>query len=151
MALAFRRQGAEHSLHIGCLQGPDGPGGREQVRVLTRGMYGLRPRDLLLQAARELAASAGYTHLELVSDAQHIHRSLRKRRSFAFCYDAFAREHGATPTLSRCWRIALQRARCPLEQVHARKRAETARRGALLDALRVQLRQACATQARGDY
>lgn len=150
MALAFRQQGHERCLHIGCLQGPDGPRGREQVRALTRGLHGLRPRDLLLEAARELAASAGCTHLELVSDAQHIYRSLRKRRRFAFCYDAFAREHGATPTPTCCWRIALQRNRAPLEQVHARKRAQTARRRALLDELRAQIRDACAAQARGD-
>ena len=147
MVLGFRQHGLGRSLHIGCLQGPDGSGGREQVRALTRAMHGLRPRDLLLEAARELASCSECTHLELVSDAQHIYRSLRKRRRFAFAYDEFAREHGATPAATRCWSISLRRARLPLEQVHARKRAATARRRALLDDLREQIRQACAVPA----
>ncbi len=148
MVLGFRRQAQAHGLYIGCIQGPDGPDARDRVRGLTKALHGARPRDLLLEAVRELARCAGCSRLELVSDAQHIYRSLRKRRSLCFSYDRFAAEAAGQRNAARCWDLPLQAPCRPLGQVDSRKRAVTARRRALLDDLRQQIRDACAGGAR---
>ncbi len=152
MVLGFRKADSTHSLYIGCLQGPDGPESREHVRELTRALHGERPRGLLLEAARELAAAAGCSHLELVGDRQHIYRNLRKRRRLAFSYDHFAVELRAQPDGAQGWRLPLRAPERDLEDVASRKRAQTRRRRELLDAmraqLRTQLRAACAVAPR---
>ncbi len=144
MVLGFRRHASGHSLHIGCLQGPEGPQSREHVRQLTRALHGERPRELLLEAVRELAACAGCSHLELVGDRQHIYRNLRKRRRLAFSYDRFAAELRAQPDGSQGWLLPLRAPVRALDAVASRKRAEAARRRALLESMRAQLRMACA-------
>ena len=147
MVLGFRSHAAGHCLHIGCLQGPDGPDSREYVRELTRALHGERPRELLLEAARELAECAGCSHLELVGDRQHIYRHRRKRRRLAFSYDRFAAEIHATPSGSQGWIVPLRVAPRGLEAVASRKRAATARRRDMVRAMRAQLRAACVAGA----
>lgn len=147
MVLGLRRHAQGRALYVGCVQGPDGPDGREQVRRLTKAFHGQRPRDLLLEVVRELAACAGCAHIEMVSDGQHIYRSWRRRRRFAFSYDRWACELGAVRNARNCWALPLRGALRALEELDSRKRAAARRRRALLEALREQVRQACGAAA----
>lgn len=80
----------EHTLAIGCIQGPAGSGAREAVRELTRQLHGLRPKCLMLALARALARHWELARVLAVGNAAHPLRSVRRR--FVADYDAFWRE-----------------------------------------------------------
>ncbi|WP_199099039.1 DUF535 family protein [Dyella sp. ASV21] len=79
------------TLTIGCIQGPDGEDGRERVRVLTRQMHGMRPKQLMLELAYAFAEAYGIKYVLAVGNEAH---PLHKRRRFLADYDAFWLEQG---------------------------------------------------------
>lgn len=81
----------EHTMAIGCIQGPDGAAARDQVRVLTRQMHGMRPKQLLLVLAYALAGQCGIRHILGISNDAH---PLHGRTRFLADYDAFWQEQG---------------------------------------------------------
>ena len=85
----------ENTMAIGCIQGPDGEQARDHVRVLTRQMHGMRPKQLLLELAYALAGQCGIRHILGISNAAH---PLHGRARFMADYDAFWREQGGCCT-----------------------------------------------------
>lgn len=85
----------EYTLAIGCLQGPPGQDGRERVRVLTRQLHGMRPKQLLLVLAYAFAGHHGVRHLLGIANDAH---PLRGRSRFLADYDAYWSEQGGVPT-----------------------------------------------------
>ncbi len=85
----------EHTMAIGCLQGPDGAESRDRVRVLTRQMHGMRPKQLLLVLAYALAGQCGVRHILGISNDAH---PLHGRSRFMADYDAYWREQGGCST-----------------------------------------------------
>lgn len=127
---SLRETGAARWLDIGCLQGPAGEGGegRDAMRELTKACHGLRPRSLLLDLARVLAAQAGCQHIIAVGNGRHIYRNARKRRDIAFDYDAFWAESGGERRADGDWNLPMEAAVKSMEDVPSRKRAEVTRR-----------------------
>ncbi|WP_201315977.1 DUF535 family protein [Dyella sp. EPa41] len=85
----------ENTMAIGCIQGPDGEQARDHVRVLTRQMHGMRPKQLLLELAYALAGQCGIRHILGISNDAH---PLHGRTRFVADYDAFWREQGGCST-----------------------------------------------------
>lgn len=139
MVLSLRVDAGGRRLFIGCVQGPSSNDGLALVRDLTRSLHGERPRSLLLEAARALAAEAGCVALELVADRSHIYRNPRRRRSIRFRYDEFATELDGAPTTSGTWLIPVSVPRRPIAAVASKRRAATLRKRALIDTLRSQV------------
>jgi uncharacterized protein VirK/YbjX len=133
------RDGAKHVIDVGCLQGPAGEEGRQQVRDLTRGCHGLRPKVLLVEALRAIATVSGSQMIVAVGNRHHIYRSMRKRRSISFDYDEFWRELGGSPRRDGDWSLAVTTANRPIEDVPSRKRAEATRRRALVEDIQRQI------------
>ena len=79
------------TLAIGCLQGPSGTQGREQVRVLTRQMHGLRPKQLMMSLVYAFAARHGIARVLAIGGAAH---PLSRRDRFLADYDGYWRELG---------------------------------------------------------
>lgn len=75
------------TIAIGCIQGPDGPNGKNRVRDLTRNMHGMRPKQLMLSLAYAFARHLGIERILAVSNAAHPLR--RARDEFQADYDAF--------------------------------------------------------------
>ena len=126
------REGGPHAIDVGCLQGPAGEEGRQQVRELTRGCHGLRPKVLLIEALRAIGLVGGCETIVAVGSRHHIYRSMRKRRSIAFDYDDFWRELGGSPRSDGDWQLPVITENRPIEEVPSRKRAEATRRRALV-------------------
>jgi hypothetical protein len=120
-------------LDIGSLQGPGSENGREVIRQLTRGMHGLRPRSLMLEALRAFAQHTHCMRLRMTGNALHIYRSWHKRKDIRFDYDAFCAEITGVQHDSGDWLIPLVGERSPLSEVPSKKRAEATRRRDLLD------------------
>lgn len=119
----------EHTLAIGCVQGPAGSGAREAVRELTRQLHGLRPKCLLLTLARTLARHWGLTRLLAVSNAAHPLRNARRR--FVADYDAFWQEQQGWTSGGGWYELPLQPARRSEAEVPSQHRSAFRRREAL--------------------
>jgi hypothetical protein len=130
---SFRKSDGIRELDVGCIQGPDLQDARQNIRDLTRSLHGLRPRSLILEAIRSIADSAGCARLRVVGNANHIYRSLRKRRKIAFDYDAFCTEAKGVTTGTGDWLLPVRAELRPLAEIPSKKRAETSRRRTLLE------------------
>ena len=94
-AFTLFEDGGRVVLGIGCLQGPAHADGLTLIRDATRELYGMRPKQLMLQ----LLCSLGYAWqchaLLLVGNVNRVvHRAIRQGKVHAD-YDAFWRERGA--------------------------------------------------------
>lgn len=132
-SFAFRESGAGRELDVGCIQGPAVEDARQAIRDLTRNLHGLRPRSLILEALRAIAASAGCARLRVVGNNDHIYRSLRKRRKIAFDYDGFCAEIEGVAADGTDWLLPLEAEVRPLSEVPSKKRAEATRRRNLVE------------------
>ncbi|WP_266156664.1 VirK/YbjX family protein [Dyella silvatica] len=77
---------------IGCIQGPAGEQAKDVVRNLTRNLYGMRPKQLLLSLVYAFARQYGIKRVWAVSNAAHPLRAVRSR--FQADYDGFWQEQG---------------------------------------------------------
>lgn len=127
------------TLFIGGLQGAKAHIPHSAIQQATKQCHGLFPKRILLEAARTLARHAGAEQIMAVSNATHIYRSLRYRKSkeamlFAN-YDAFWQESGGSPDADGHFCLPLHAEQRPLEEIASKKRAEYRRRHALLDSM----------------
>ena len=123
-------------MDIGCLQGPSAADGRSLIRDTTKLLHGLRPRDLLLDALRAVGASVGARAVVGVSSGRHIYRHWRKRRHFAFDYDAYWLERSAVQRLDGDFDLDIDHAPHDVSTIPSKKRAEAKRRFHLQSLLR---------------
>ena len=77
---------------IGGLQGPASAYKRDVIEA-TRDLYGLRPKDAALLAARALAQALGFNALHAICDANHVLRRLQDKTKFSH-YDDYWSERG---------------------------------------------------------
>ena len=75
-------------IFIGGLQGSH-YANKDIVVSLTRALYGLRPKALLVFVVQQLAMCWGISNLRAVSDATHIYRHFQKRKELSTSYDEF--------------------------------------------------------------
>ncbi|OOG49469.1 DUF535 family protein [Rhodanobacter sp. C01] len=79
--------GDRPTIAIGCLQGPDDQNGKDMVRDMTKNMYGMRPKQLMLSLAYAFAKHFRIERILAVSNAAHPLRRVRDK--FRADYDAF--------------------------------------------------------------
>ncbi len=93
LSFSFVRARGGLAVVIAGLQGPNG-GHKREVIDATRELYGLRPKDVTLLAARALARALGASELHAVADIDHVlhrHQDIAKLSN----YDAYWLERGA--------------------------------------------------------
>lgn len=59
-------------IRVGALQGPSGEQGKEIIKKATKNMFGQRPKWLLIELVRAIAAECGFTSLILTSNQNRI-------------------------------------------------------------------------------
>ena len=92
-SIVFTVSDDQPAIMIGCLQGPRGEHARARVRELTRNMYGMRPKQLMLSLVYVFAQHYGISRLLAISNDAHPLR--RSGRPLHADYDAFwAEQHG---------------------------------------------------------
>jgi uncharacterized protein VirK/YbjX len=92
LSLCFARVDDEPAIVVGGLQGPASVFKRDVIDA-TRDLYGLRPKDAALLAARALGQALGFNTLHGICDANHILRRLQDRAKFSR-YDDYWAERG---------------------------------------------------------
>ena len=95
LSLAFARVDGRLAVLIGGLQGPSA-GHKRDVIDATRELYGLRPKDAILLAARAFAKAIEATSVHAIANRHHVLDRLNGASKLAD-YDAYWRERGAAP------------------------------------------------------
>jgi len=146
MALAFSLERApELCLRVGGFQGRKG-GDEATIKLVTKALHGLRPKNLLVLVAQELARALGASEVCGVGNGIHIYRArmhspLLPKRDIHFDFDALWAELGGTPLPDGWFRLPLETPRRAPEDVPPHKRSLYAKRYAMLDQLSQQVRE----------
>jgi uncharacterized protein VirK/YbjX len=136
VAFTFSWRGEGMAVSIGCIQGARDEGTLEAIRIATRELHGVRPKQLLVTLVRELGFAFGCGRLYLVSNANRVvHSALRQGRVRAD-YDQLWHELGAELQADGDYMLACAPlAPLALEDIASKKRAEARRRHALVASL----------------
>jgi uncharacterized protein VirK/YbjX len=132
---------AEHKeMFVGGLQGSKLTA-EDMIVAVTRGLYGLRPKALVVFALQQLAASWGITRLRAVSDDMHIYRHFQKRQNLAASYDAFWVECGGTLGSDRIFDLPVSFVPRDISTIRVNKRQMYRRRYVMLEGIAEQIQR----------
>jgi uncharacterized protein VirK/YbjX len=114
---------------IGCVQGGKLDDAREAIRLATRDLHGIRPKQLMVSLVRQLAHEYGCERLHLVSNRNRvIYKAIRHGRVLAD-YDALWEELGAVRNASGDYELDCAPLAAPdLESIQSKKRSEAKKR-----------------------
>jgi uncharacterized protein len=133
VAFTFGWRGEGHAVSIGCVQGGKAEGTMDAIRVATRELHGVRPKQLLVTLARQLAYSFGCSRMMMVSNANRVaQRSIRRGQVLAD-YDQFWLEMGAQRMADGDYWMPCAPVQAPdLEAIASKKRSEARKRHELM-------------------
>jgi uncharacterized protein len=142
--------GAELVAYAGGLQGLRSPEAIEIYHSMTRGMHGLRPRDLLVTAFRLLCGSLGIARILAISDRKRIcSNSYHCPGDQIFLsYDSAWIECGGIPLDDAFFALSPRLTQRSAKDIPTRKRAQYRRRYAMVDAIEQQIGDAVAQAPR---
>ena len=132
-------------VRIGGLQGRKG-GDEAAIKLATKAMHGLRPKNLMVLVVQEVARALGASELEGVGNTIQVYRARVKnplvpRRDFRFDFDDLWIEVGGVPVGDGWFRLPLTTPRRTPEEIKPNKRSLYAKRYALQDELSRQIRE----------
>lgn len=121
------------ALSIGCVQGGKLDDAREAIRLATRDLHGIRPKQLMVSLVRQLGHEYGCERLHLVSNRNRvIYKAIRHGRVLAD-YDLLWEELGATKNASGDYELDCAPVAAPdLEAIPSKKRSEAKKRYELM-------------------
>jgi len=121
---------------IGGVQGRNHDDSLGLYRDLTKALYGLRPRDLLLEVVRIFSQLAGGSSILAVSDGYRHHRHpYFGQRSFPTDYDAVWADRGGDPLDDYFYSLPAEKVRRDFETIKPKKRSLYRKRFEFLDDL----------------
>ncbi len=132
-------------VRIGGLQGRKG-GDEAAIKLATKAMHGLRPKNLMVLVVQEVARALGASELQGVGNAIQVYRArvnnpLVPRRDFRFDFDDLWTEVGGVPVGDGWFRLPLTTPRRTSEEIKPNKRSLYAKRYLLLDGLSAQIQE----------
>jgi uncharacterized protein VirK/YbjX len=124
------------ALSIGCVQGGKSADAREAIRLATRDLHGIRPKQLMVSLVRQLGHEYGCERLHLVSNRNRvIYKALRNGRVLAD-YDLLWEELGAAKNAAGDYELDCAPLAAPdLEAIPSKKRSEARKRHELMRGL----------------
>ncbi len=142
------------ALSIGCIQGGKTDDAREAIRLATRDLHGVRPKQLMVTLVRQLGHEYGCERLLMVSNRNRvIYKAIRNGRVLAD-YDQLWEELGAARRTDGDYEMPCAPLAPPdMESIPSKKRSEARKRHELVAALaegvciRLRARQSLPTAA----
>jgi len=125
-SLTYSFDATGKTLYLCGLQGPKPGEGQDQVRAITKAMFGLRPKNLLLSAAYALADSYQVEKIYGIADSHHI-----KSHHLKSSYDAFWAEATLEVDGQGWYQLPRHEAERNVEQVESKHRSAFRKREAL--------------------
>jgi uncharacterized protein VirK/YbjX len=152
LVFTLSQQGIQRVAYIGALQGMHSADALEIYRGLTHHMFGLRPRDLLVDAFRMLCVALGVTRILAVSDAARVSRNAYFSSSTQVysSYDSAWIDAHALAVEENFFELNPARVERAIEDIPSRKRAQYRRRYAMLDDLCGQIAQSVQAASKAD-
>ncbi len=142
--LAFERVPDGWACYVGAVQGRKG-GGEDIIKLATKAMHGLRPKQFMVFLAQEIARSLRVKALFGVGNSIHIFRAgqyklIKTKREIHFDYDELWTEAGGEPA-DEGWFLVPSKPRLRgLDEVKPNKRSMYTKRYAMLDVISKQIR-----------
>jgi uncharacterized protein VirK/YbjX len=117
------------AVSIGCIQGGKLDDAREAIRLATRDLHGIRPKQLMVSLVRQLAHEYGCERLHLVSNCNRvIYKAIRHGRVLAD-YDLLWEEMGAVRNAGGDYELDCAPVAAPdLASIQSKKRSEAKKR-----------------------
>lgn len=124
------------SINLGCLQGGKTEDARDAIRVATRDLHGIRPKQLMVNLVQQLGHDYGCERVVMVSNANRvIYKAIRCGRVLAD-YDQLWEELGARLRADGDYELVCAPLAAPdLEQIPSKKRSEAKKRYELVRTL----------------
>jgi len=124
------------AISIGCVQGGKTEDAREAIRLATRDLHGMRPKQLMVSLVRQLGFEYGCTRMHMVSNRNRvIYKAIRHGRVLAD-YDLLWEELGAVKNAGGDYEIDCAPVAAPdLEAIPSKKRSEARKRYEMMCAL----------------
>jgi uncharacterized protein VirK/YbjX len=123
-------------LVIGAIQGWGMPHAREVYVELTHALHGLRPRDLLINVLKMLAANLGCSEIHGISDSCHKSNHRLSSATKSIGYDEIWQEYGGRLNSEGFFVISTELKKREPAEIPSRKRAQYRRRYELIDYIR---------------
>jgi uncharacterized protein VirK/YbjX len=130
--------GGSKEMFVGGLQGDKGTS-EEVVVKITRGLYGLRPKALLVFILQQLAGCWNISRIQAVCDEMHIYKHFQARRHVNASYDNFWVECGGTPGFDGIFDLPVAFVPREISTIRVNKRQMYKRRYAMLTAIADQI------------
>ncbi|WP_244156121.1 VirK/YbjX family protein [Photobacterium angustum] len=140
--ISFTVNQDQNHLHIGALQGPDSDieNRKELIKELTKGLYGLRPKALMVELALIFADVYQLKNITAVSNNGHIYQALRyigsKRHAVSCDYDLIWQEYKGVKESNVTYKLPLLPKRKDLSTLNRNKRKLYKNRYQWLDELK---------------
>ena len=117
------------AVNLGCLQGGKTEDAREAIRIATRDLHGIRPKQLMVSLVRQLGCDYGCERMVMVSNRNRvIYKAIRHGRVLAD-YDQLWDELGARLRADGDYELDCAPLAAPsLEQIPSKKRSEAKKR-----------------------
>lgn len=132
--LTLQKHHGQLALVVGRLQGSSSHDAQQWVRQATSDMHALRPVNVMLHAARNVAFLLGCHKVRLVSNKHRVALNLWRRWRIKANYDKTWAEAGAQLASDGFYEITpLAEKEIDLSNIASKKRAETKRKQALLN------------------
>lgn len=132
VAFTFSDLERDAIVSIGCIQGPKHAAGLEAIRVATRELHGLRPKQLLVKLLSQLGHALGCTQLRLVGNANRVVGSAIRQGRVLADYDQLWQEMGATERADGDFQLDCSAVpELDLERICSKKRSEARKRHGL--------------------
>lgn len=135
-------------LVIGAFQGWGNAGAREIYVRLTRALHGMRPRDLLVNILKMVAANVGCIEIWGIADAYHRGAHALVRCGKNVSYDEVWAEHGGKQNSQGFFVMTAELRLKECAEVPSKKRAQYRRRRELIEDMQSRIRHSFATGER---
>ena len=133
------------SVLIGCIIGPSvtESSNGEVIKNLTKGLHGMRPKNLLLFLLQTFCRELGIQNIFAIAAQSHVYASSAKKLlRIKFDYDDFWEEVGGKRRDKLLFSLPLHYERHAYEEIRTNKRAAYARRYAVLEDIEMQVHNA---------
>ncbi len=144
LAFSLGTEGGQRVAYIGAIQGVHREGVLEAYKEFTKVLYGMRPRDFLIEVFKMLVQSIGVVKILAVRDSSRHHRSAYfsegKKEALRVNYDEVWIERGGVLDGEDFYSLPIFSSLKDPDQVPSKKRAMYRRRYDLLNTLMERLR-----------
>jgi uncharacterized protein VirK/YbjX len=136
VAFAIAPRDGVPAINLGCLQGGKTEDAREAIRLATRDLHGIRPKQLMANLVQQLGHDYGCERMVMVSNRNRvIYKAIRNGRVLAD-YDQLWQELGARARADGDFELDCTALAAPdLENIPSKKRSEAKKRHELVRSL----------------